>query len=1078
MREFVLPDEGAWVLPASWGKTIHHRRGGHPAPRRAIPPDAAERLRARLRSDKVSRRLERVWSREVVFDPVLLAESQRYLRGWREGDGPGDEMNPVVAGMVALLLGWDDETAACSVDVWTFQYGVEFAARVVGEMTRLVAERAMWSPKPDARHESLWRDDDRNALVPTARLLRARLAVATDGEYERACEILGGYRTSPIGRVVTSYVVPTQVAWVDEDCAAAAGWSAEEQGGCSTWGNLCRLRGLLVLAASTVRHLELLRDHVASPPFLEHITKDPVVSVATVLDAVGLAAVPVLFGPVYGELLELRSRWDRPDGLVNAGVRMLSLIPTGDAFRLLCPAALAGDRARPGALLRSVVMSRYPVLALRILGELATAEPTPMRPYNDKDETLVNPHETAIYRDLVGALVLADPRLLPAAAEALPAAVRAQAEEIVATGGAGIGEGWLGLLDGSGRWGPRRFDSSEEEKRAVAALASVPTDEAFGHLVDRVGRTYFRPALLTAAKRDPRRALRVLLAKSAAAADADETVSELLRNHVLAYPEAAAESLPALDERERARVEAHLSSAAEGPAGVMVPVLAGPPRRPDGKPMRVPEVPEWLVVAALPEVRLRDGGEVLSQDAARGLCALLAVSKINAPHPGIAEVRALCEPHDLAAFAWGVLEQWRAAQYPNASKLAMVALAALGDDTTVPALTSLFPLWATGSSLRVRTGMDVLVAIGSDAALTALHRLSSRAKTEGFRRFAEERIDAVAEARGLSPAQLADRIVPHLGLDADGRTTLDYGPRRFTVGFDEQFQPWVIDQDGKRLARMPRPTAADDPASAAAAQRRFKELRKDVKDIAAARTRALEEAMAVGRRWTGEEFQRLFVHHPLMWQLACRLLWATFDGRGEVVTTFRAAEDRTLADIDDKTFVLDEAATVGLPHSWHFAADRAAWTTIFADYAITQPFPQLTRELISLPGAEADADELSSFVGTEVEARKLYALTAGSWRFNDHRNAVLRDWPDDRTVEIEFSRGFHWQEPDAAQRMNCVRIFPTSCPSKAAVCSCCPRPADPRPTGDPEAERARARFADLGPIGVSEVVRDLRYLAG
>jgi hypothetical protein len=86
----------------------------------------------------------------------------------------------------------------------------------------------------------------------------------------------------------------------------------------------------------------------------------------------------------------------------------------------------------------------------------------------------------------------------------------------------------------------------------------------------------------------------------------------------------------------------------------------------------------------------------------------------------------------------------------------MMARAALGDDTTVPALTALFPGWASAHK-RVRTGMDVLAVIGTDLALTHLYRLSRKAKTAGIRRQAAEWLDSVAKARGLRPAPVHNR---------------------------------------------------------------------------------------------------------------------------------------------------------------------------------------------------------------------------------------------------------------------------------------------------------------------------------
>ncbi|MET1073630.1 MAG: DUF4132 domain-containing protein, partial [Umezawaea sp.] len=530
----------------------------------------------------------------------------------------------------------------------------------------------------------------------------------------------------------------------------------------------------------------------------------------------------------------------------------------------------------------------------------------------------------------------------------------------------------------------------------------------------------------------------------------------LLHNHVLAYPDAVAEALPSLDEHARARVEAILGDAAvsgtRDDEGATPEVLAGPPRGTNGKAMRVPEPPDWLVLPELPAVALRDGGEALSPSAARALCGLLAVSKIAEPHAGIAEVRALCEPHDLAAFAWAVFRQWRAAHYPPKSGLAKTALALLGDDSVVAGLAELFPSWAKGSSGRVRTGMDVLAALGTEGALRELHRLARKAKTKGFRRLAEQRLDDVARARGLSAEQLADRLVPDLGLDADARTTLDYGPRHVVVAFDAQFTPHLTDQDGRRLTRMPRPAATDDAELAAAATKRFTALKKEVLTVVKERTGALEVAMTAGRRWSEPDFRRLFVEHPLMWRLAQRLLWATFDERDAVVTTFRPAEDRTFADLDDKTVELDAAATVGLAHPWHFAADRAEWATVFSDYEIIQPFPQVGRELLTLPDSDADRDELTRFVGRATAGRKEWVLAARGWVFNDNNTGLSREWPGGRIVEIAF-HGYSFHDPDAPDQLTGVRVVA----------------AHGTGTGP-------ATFADLNPIAASEVLRDLEYL--
>ncbi|GIF39616.1 DUF4132 domain-containing protein [Actinoplanes xinjiangensis] len=965
----MLIDEDAWGFPDDWWHGVHPRRGG----RRVPPPaesDPEQRLREHLAGDRGRTRRERIMGRLIEYDRGLLAV--------------GDD-TPVGAAVIALTTG-----AEPLVDAWVARFGVPFAVSAVGEAFRLVDSGALWRSR-DGGFERLWRSEDFGRAWAVARQVRRHLAAAPDD----VDAILAGFRTWPAGRILTSYLMPTRVDWVDEDCAAAAGWDEGPEEW--QWADHRHLRSALVLAAGHTGHLELLRDAITDAM----LGYRDLGAVATVLDGVGPSAVEYLAEPFYLRLFRLLDDGsDNRERLGEPAIRIMAATPDDDAMRILLRHTLDGERPRPGQLLRSGAMRRYPARALRVLAE----------------------RDDAVSRDLAGAIVLDRPELAPALAEPVRA---------------GLGSGWAALLDANARHRP--LDSADDVKRAVGALAAIPTEEAFGLVLDRVERKYFRQALLAAAKRAPDRAVRVLAAR-----DTDPAVSELLRDHVLRYPA----SLAALDETDRARVRARIgvpartavAGAVPSPGGVTsagrVPAVLAPASRAGG-------LPEWLVPARLPAVTLRDGGEVLAPEAVRRLCQLLAASRIGRMKPEIDQVRQL---GDFAAFAWEIFEQWRAADCPPKTTLAMTALAAFGDDTTVRDLIALLPGWSSVSS-RVRAGMDVLAAIGTDAALTQLDRLSRTARTAGFRRAATVRLTAAAEGRGLRPEQLADRILPDFGLDADGRTTLDYGSRRFTVGFDEQLQPWIADATGRRLTRLPRPT--DDVSTAA--HKRFAEMKKEAKTVGADRVRAMEAAMVTGRRWTPEEFRRHLIGHPLAWQLTHRLLWAAFDGDTMVVdagaafqggragvTVFRIAEDRTLADLDDKQWTLPEGATVGVAHPWHFAGDRAVWASLFADYAIIQPFPQVGRELTGRSEADVPA-----FTGRPVQGRRLFVLSARGWQFSDGHHSLLRDFPGGHTVEIGYSPGYHWQEPDLPKQFDGV-------------------------TG----------LDDLGPIAFSEVIRDIRYLTG
>lgn len=138
--------------------------------------------------------------------------------------------------------------------------------------------------------------------------------------------------------------------------------------------------------------------------------------------------------------------------------------------------------------------------------------------------------------------------------------------------------------------------------------------------------------------------------------------------------------------------------------------------------------------------------------------------------------------------------------------------------------------------------------------------------------FAREKIDQIAEARGLTADELADRLVPDLGLDERGTRVLDFGPRSFRVVFDESLKPAVLDETKKRLPDLPKPKQTDDAEKAKEATDTWKALKKDAKVLAAGQLLRLEVAMCAQRRWAMPVFQRFLVDHPLLAHVVRRLL--------------------------------------------------------------------------------------------------------------------------------------------------------------------------------------------------------------
>src|ERR1700761_2544866 len=261
----------------------------------------------------------------------------------------------------------------------------------------------------------------------------------------------------------------------------------------------------------------------------------------------------------------------------------------------------------------------------------------------------------------------------------------------------------------------------------------------------------------------------------------------------------------------------------------------------------------------------------------------------------------------------------------------------------------------------------------------------------------------------MSGEQLADRLVPDLGLDADGGLWLDYGPRRFRVGFDEQLKPFVTDDAGQRRKDLPAPNSKDDAELATAARAQFTALKKQARATASDAIRRLEAALIDQRAWTAEEFPGLLVAHPLLRHVVRRLVWVS--EIDDVREGFRVAEDLTLADVADDAFALPPAATVRLAHPLTWPQQGlAGWVEIFADYEIGQPFPQLGRVIHELTDEERATYRLRRFEGRTVPVGRILGLTAHGWRRspamdNGIENCITQRIDAERYLVIDLDDG-------------------------------------------------------------------------
>lgn len=492
-------------------------------------------------------------------------------------------------------------------------------------------------------------------------------------------------------------------------------------------------------------------------------------------------------------------------------------------------------------------------------------------------------------------------------------------------------------------------------------------------------------------------------------------------------------------------------------------------------PARIAKLPAWFNPGALTRPVLKSGG-ALPDDALGAIAEMVSFSTPEAVYAGIDMVKDATTPDSIARFSWDLFAAWLAEGAPNKDGWALRGVGWLGDDECARQLTRLVRKWPGESAhQRAVTGLEVLSDIGTDVALMNLNGIAEKLKFKGLQEKAREKIAAIAEARDLTPEELADRLAPDLDLDERGGLDLDFGPRRFRVGFDEFLKPWVKDETGKRLKDLPKPNKADDATLSAASVKTWATVKKDARAVASLQITRLENMLSTSRRVTPEVFWTFFASHPLIRHLAQRLVWGIYadgDPRTAPHTVFRVSDDLSFTDAGDEPITPDLSADaegfVGLVHPLHLPKGGLdAWGALFGDYEISQPFPQLGRETYELTEEEKASSTIGRFANIEVEAARLRGMPARGWNLGSPQDSGCIWWLERpvrfldgkvTTAIFNFEAGLFTGGGDWEDKLQTLRELTLD-----------------QPYG--QRGNSSRTFGELDPVTASEMLRGLTLLA-
>jgi len=276
--------------------------------------------------------------------------------------------------------------------------------------------------------------------------------------------------------------------------------------------------------------------------------------------------------------------------------------------------------------------------------------------------------------------------------------------------------------------------------------------------------------------------------------------------------------------------------------------------------------------------------------------------------------------------------------------------------------------WYGSRAAQGKALIAMLAWIDHTSATQLMLAIGSRFRTKSFQEEATRQAEALAERKGWTLAELADRTVPSAGFDETGALELSFGPRSFTARLLPDFKVELFNPDGKKIAALPEPRQDDDADQAKEAKKAFGAAKKELKSIVALQTDRLYEALCTEREWPAADWADYLQKHPVLRHLVQRLVWVELL-EGKVARTFRPLDDGTLTDPEDNAVELAEDARVRLAHDSLLGADAVlAWQQHLVDYEIKPLFQQLGKGHYVLPQAQAASDAIKDFEGHLIEA--------------------------------------------------------------------------------------------------------------
>ena len=266
--------------------------------------------------------------------------------------------------------------------------------------------------------------------------------------------------------------------------------------------------------------------------------------------------------------------------------------------------------------------------------------------------------------------------------------------------------------------------------------------------------------------------------------------------------------------------------------------------------------------------------------------------------------------------------------------------------------------------------VETLYGMGTQDAVQVLVATATRFKQRTVRELAETLVSQLAEARGWTQDELADRSVPTGGFEDDGTMLLEVGEdaKPYTARLSSDLTVKLYNPQGKEVKSIP----AGKDANTKESKSLLSAAKKTIKTAHAQQQARLYDAMISSRTWERQAWQDDLTKHPIMQRLIERVIWRGLDDKGAFITGLRLTPEGEVLNAAGDDVDLSTISKIDIAHTANLSEDdRNEWLQHLKDFEVKPLFPQVSRPVRTLTDAQSKDTKLTDREGWLMTTFKL-----------------------------------------------------------------------------------------------------------